>query len=443
MLNSLVQVIHDISEGVFKIPGLTRHLYQTDQPDPSGNGFPLDSIRICGTRRTNGTAAYEPVDNTPGNSRTARYDFIDPASLLTVYMVLIHEQEMAKVLWEYSNTPLFLALVCTCIHNWMRDQEKETLLISDAMAERLDEYGDEFELIAQKVLEEIDEYKTEHVIALINFKYINWGGKTILEMADYIDAVNIIALPTIQDYIDVEWNGWLDSDMSTLRLILSIFCPLLASFRDVTPFDKWKQKNLQTKRQKCRDSRQAFIERGGVGQDESEASEKLGTWTKIRYFYKAPITKFTIYSIVYGAFLFAYVCALLLSDRQDTDATTCGGFRQMFGCKLTLAQQFVYIWVLCLIPLEIRQIYFSYPTKLLGKLKMYWSNVYNKNDVVCILIIIVALIFRMSEPRGTHNTVGENMFRLLFALAFILYCLKLCQALQISEQLGPKVLFSP
>merc|ERR1740124_753535 len=153
-------------------------------------------------------------------------------------------------------------MVCTCINNWMRDQEKETLLISDAMAERLDGYAKEFEDVSQAVLEEVAEYKTEHVIALINFRFDNWGGKTILEMADYVDAVGIIAHPTIQDYIDVEWNGWLDSDMSTPRLILSIFCPLLASFRDVTSFDKWKQKNLQTKRQKCRDSRQAFIERG-------------------------------------------------------------------------------------------------------------------------------------------------------------------------------------
>ncbi|KAL5258514.1 hypothetical protein ACHWQZ_G009114 [Mnemiopsis leidyi] len=432
-------VVHDISEGVFHVPGKTRP-NQENQEDsyPPGNGILLESIKICGKGGRNGRN-YEPVDNLNRDPRSMRFDFVDPASLLTVYMALIHEQEMAKVIWEFSNTPLFLGLVCKCIHEWMAAQEKETLLISDAMAERLSGYGEEFEEITQKVLEEVSEYKIEHVIALINFKFENWGGKTILEMADYVDATKIIALSTIQDYIDVEWNGWLDSDMSTARLILSIFCPLLASFRDVTPFDKWKQKNLQTKKQRCRDSRQAFIEKG-VGPEENDANEKLGLWTKCRYFYKAPITKFTIYTIVYGAFLFAYVCALLLSDRQDTNAEKCGGFRSMFGCKLTLAQAFVYIWVLCLIPLEIRQIYFSYPATIVGKLKMYWSNVYNKNDVVCILIIITALIFRLTDKSHNDITVSGNIFRILFSFAFILYCLKLCQALQISEQLGPKVM---
>ena len=439
-------MVHDISEGVFKVPGKTRQNQENlEDSYPPGNGMLLESIKICGKGRSNGRN-YEPVDNLARDSRSMRYDFVDPASLLTVYMVLIHEQEMAKVIWEFSNTPLFLGLVCKCIHEWMAAQEKETLLISDAMAERLSSYGEEFEEITQKVLEEVSEYKTEHVIALINFKFVYWGGKTILEMADYVDAKNIIAQSTIQDYIDVEWNGWLDSDMSTARLIISIFCPLLASFRDVTPFDKWKQKNLQTKKQRCRDSRQAFIEKG-VGPEENDTSEKLDLWTKCRYFYKAPITKFTIYTIVYGAFIFAYVCALLLADRQDTSAKTCGGFRSMFGCKLTLAQSFVYVWVLCLIPLEIRQIYFSYPATVKGKLKMYWSNVYNKNDVVCILLIITALLCKLTDPQNendeNYNPVPGNLFRILFAFAFILYCLKLCQALQISEQIGPKVNHPP
>lgn len=425
-------MIHNISEGVFQVPGLARN--SPDLVEVPGNGMLLDSIRICGNRRPkNYTNVGAPTDS------KINHDFLDPASLLAVYYVLIHEQEMAKVFWEYSCTPLFLGLVNTCIHNWMRDQEKETLLISDAMAEKLDTYGREFEEISLAVLEEVSGYKIEHVIALINFKFDSWGGKTILEMADYVDAVNIIAHPIIQDYIDVEWNGWLDSDMSLPRLIVSCICPAAASFRDVTPFDRWKKRNLQSTRQKSRDSRMAFIDRGSV-QDEIQQNEKLGTFTKWRCFYKAPITKFTIYSVVYIAFLFSYVCALMLSNRQDTQATMCG-VRKIFGCRLTISQTLVYIWVLCLVPLEIRQIYFSYPTTLKGKLKMYLASVYNKNDVLCIFIIIVALICKVSTPKDVDVTqsAGENAFRLLFALAFVLYCLKLCQALQISEELGPKV----
>ena len=143
------------------------------------------------------------------------------------------------------------------------------------------------------------------------------------------------------------------------------------------------------------------------------------------------------------AFLFSYVCALLLEDKNGT-CTENNHFRQMFGCKLTMSQQFTYIWVFCLIPLEIRQIHFSYPTTLIGKFKMYFSSFYNICDALCIGIIMLALAFKMMTRKGDDEenidmAVGENMFRLLFAFAFILFCMKLCQALEKSEQIGPKV----
>ena len=456
-------MIHEISEGVFYVPGKTKPSnIPSVSLDPSVNNRLVQAIKKCITSCKKGCqCSYRLLEQVPESvalqieleegrnsvesvGRSAReYEFEDPASLLTVYMVMIHEQDMAKVLWEYSKTSLFLSLVCTCIHKWMLDQKSDSLFISDSLGDQLQSYANEFVDISFHVLEEVAQYKTEHVIALVNFKFDRWGGRTILEMADYVDAIDIIAHPTIQDYIDLEWNGWLDSDMSTIRTIVSLVCPLLASFRNFTPFDKWNLKKIDDNRQKSRNRLQAFIDRGDGphNADESEKKE-LDMLTKCKYFYKAPVIKFWIYTIMYGGFLFAYVCSLLLKDGVAQCDPKKHFFRSIFNCKLTTSHCLTYIWVFCLIPLELRQVYFSYPSTLRGKLKMYFSSFYNKNDALSILIIMLALVFKMNgDPKDQNYEMspGENLFRLLFAFAFILFCLKLCQALEKSEQIGPKV----
>ena len=456
-----------MSEGVFKVPGKTKpSTVSSNSLDNPENNIIVQAIRKCITRCGEGChCSYKFLDkvhndtagtmeleegmkketsttDSPGN-RTREYEFEDPASLLTVYMVMIHEQDMAKVLWEYSQSGLFLSLVCTCIHNWMFDQKSKSIFISDSLGEQLQIYAQEFVEISNHVLEEVACYKTEYVIALVNFKFDKWGGRTILEMADYINNFEIIAHPTVQDYIDLEWKGWLDSDMSTFRTIVSIFCPLLASFRNVTPFDKLKSKRITSSRQKSRNRLQSFVERGN-GPVESEKDEKLDIVTQCRYFYKAPVVKFWAYQIMYGAFLFSYVCALLLNDKHEK-CDRKNTFRMMFNCKLTLSQQFTYICVFCLLSLEIRQVYFSYPTTWRGKLKMYFSNTYNKCDALSMVTILVSLVFKMRADQEAKNfdmTMEENVFRLLFAFAFILFCGKLCQALTKSEQIGPKVRYN-
>ena len=386
-------------------------------------------------------------EESEGSGRPGRdYDFEDPASLLTVYMVMIHEQEMAEVLWEYSPTSLFLSLVCTCVHNWMYSKRLDTLYISDALGEELQKHSKKFVEMAHSVLEEVAKYDTEHVITLVNFKFNKWGGRTILEMADYVDAIELIAHPTVQDYIDVEWNGWLNADMSTLRTIMSLPCPFFASFRKSTPYDRWKRKNVKDTRKKNRNRLQAFIDnKDSTNKPDESDKHQLDALTKCKYFYKAPLIKFWIYTIMYGAFLFSYVCALLLKGNAE-NCKAENTFKMLFGCRLTLAQSLTYIWVFCLIPLEVRQIYFSYPSTIRGKLKMYFTSFYNKSDALSILMIMVALLFKMFSKRvegQNHDlTSSENAFRLLFAFAFVIFCLKLCQTLEKSEQIGPKVFSS-
>ena len=137
------QVIHDISEGVFKVPGKTKPSENLTNSliDPSVNSMLLKAIKRCVTTCTKGCqcsyklleqhaneagaiqleegTAEETRGNEDSTFRGIRdYDFEDPASLLTVYMVMIHQQDMAMVFWECSQTSLFLCLVCTCIHRY-------------------------------------------------------------------------------------------------------------------------------------------------------------------------------------------------------------------------------------------------------------------------------------------------------------------------------------
>lgn len=46
---------------------------------------------------------------------------------MVIYYILIHEQDMAKLFWEYSRTPVFLAIVCSNIHKWVRLYLRENI----------------------------------------------------------------------------------------------------------------------------------------------------------------------------------------------------------------------------------------------------------------------------------------------------------------------------
>lgn len=366
------------------------------------------------------------------------HDFEDPAGLLTVYMILIHEQEMAKVLWEYSGTGLFLSLVCTQLHKWMSNHKADSIFISDALADKLKKDAKEFEDISCEFLEQVSRYK-DYVIAYVNYRFEDWGGRTILEMADYVNVMGIIAHPTIQDYIDLDWNGCLDSEMSLPRTIVSLCCPLLASYRDFTPMDRLTQMNAKSSKYR-RNRLQAFVARG-VNKEETLQNKTLSPIKRCLKFYQAPRVKFWIYTLEYAAFLFSYICALLLKEKGTVHE--CGPFRRILNCRLTLSQQLVYCLAFCLIALEIRQVYFSYPTTLLGKLKMYFHNFYNKSDAMCLFTILLALVFKFMNDFDDpyyKTSYNENMFRLLFAMAFVLFCVKLCQSLEKSEKIGPKVM---
>ena len=405
----------------------------------------------------------EKVLETNGNDVTShpqqlnKYDFEDPENLLTMFLAMTHEQEMAKVFWEHSPTPLFLGIVCSCIHKWMKSREKVSLHITNEMAIILAGYAEEFEGLSRAIIDQAGEYPAEYVVELINMRSTSWSRLTALEMADYSDSISIIAHNSVQCHIDAQWTGWLDPDISNLRIFVSLFCPLLASFRDVTPRDKQKWKDIDVSEgddatetvrspsKKCR--RAAFVNRGKVDH-EVDLNEKLPLLTKCKYFYKAPVTKFYIYMSVYMFFLFSFVSALLIEDqlKESSCFDRTFTFRTLSGCRLSLSEQFVYLWVFCSIPLEIRQIYFSYPTSVLGKLKIYISNTYNKNDVGCMLIVLVALFFKFRAGTYIHPGGGEdydayagNTYRLFFSLAFALYAMRICQALQIDETLGPKV----
>ena len=54
------------------------------------------------------------------------------------------------------------------------------------------------------------------------FRSGRWGKLSALEMADYADNINIISHNSVQDYIDAEWKGWLDGDISTSRFDIGI-----------------------------------------------------------------------------------------------------------------------------------------------------------------------------------------------------------------------------
>ena len=390
--------------------------------------------------------------NTRFSVASIKSHFEDPEVLLVLLCVLDNRHQMAMLLWEHSKSPAMLALVVSHIYKWIADRETSYIEITPEMTPVLLQNADEFQSLAFRIVEEASKnYPAHWVDSLITHSYFNWGGKTLLQVADFTDASTFISHTAIQDYVTKQWMGKLDPDMTYKAIALSIFVPVFASFRKLTiseVHDKMISKETDEKERQ----RKAFVSKK---EDETRAmltkktsNKKLNLAQKVYYFYSAPIVKFLIYLMTYFSIMLVYTLALL----GQPSLVYIG------AVQFNVYELVVYIWMFSIIPVEIRQVYHSCPSTIKGKIKNYLSNAYNRTDIYSMFFIFVALFFRLSPiydgleqgtAKGEQGTskeehpppiIEEALYRIFFAFGFAALCFRMLQSMQISSQLGPKVL---
>ena len=393
--------------------------------------------------------------------------FEDPYIVLVLFCALQQKHLIAKIFWECSRTPTMLALIASHVYYWLASKESSYIEITPEMKPLLKQYGDEFQNFAYRIIDEASKnYSVLWVESLLTHTYYRFGGRDLLQVADYIGAYHFISHAAIQDYITRIWMGMLEPDMKYWKIFLTLPFPFFASFRKRTVNDLSNSEAIQ-EGDEFEMRKMTFIGEKGNLDNETDVKQPLTIPEKIILYYSAPVVKFFVYLLLYAGFLLFYCNALLIKPEDNDEIMNLPKPPSEYdlppqGPRMTLDELIVYVWVLSIIPVEIRQIHHMCPSTVSGKLKNYMSTVHNKIDVASLMFIILALFFKyvnlhivdeledygISSPQFKEIFMNsqlsikfeETMFRFFFTLAFCGLCLRLMQAMQIHPKLGPKVL---
>lgn len=435
--------IYGISEGVYKCPKKKR-IIKSNLAQAESNTTVDEKWRmslVFSKSIFKNTIKYTNVKDDKNADVCYQTEIEDPENLLALYCCLLQRAEMAVLFWEYSRTPVFLALVCSHLTRWMKKMEQSNQQFIDSDKSCLDNVAQQYDQLSYKIISEAQTvYGLLWTNALITHKYYHWGGISALEVAVYCQSTIFISHPGVQDYITREWWGMLDPDMRYWQLVLLLPFPFLASFKRLKISDLEKKKIAAETDEKERRKKYFVCKpQEGSGEGEKQSQSKLSLLKKCYYFYDAPVTKFFCYIFTYMIFIFCYAYALLYRPRPAENTVASEN-------KIAMMDQqelVVYIWVFCTIPIEIRQIHQSSPSTLKGKFSNYFSSMFNKTDIVSCMMVLMAYsqkYMAMKDGHGKVNIDADIRFRIMFSLGFVGYCLRIAQFLQIHPKLGPKVL---
>ena len=363
------------------------------------------------------------------------------AELLSIYCVLIDQHEMAKIFLQHSATPLFLSLVCYDINKWLKSQKDRRLNITFDIKPTLKKNADEFELIGVGILNEAldNKYPVEWTTCLLNCSRHEWGGRSVMKISDYSKACKIIAHRLVQDGIDSSWFGRIDPVESYWKIVLSITM-LLPVFMKFRKSKRCKIEDIEedeyTIKHSQHNKRMLFIGKASTTESDEPVVE-LNIYKKTKYFYQSPSVKFIIHNVWYIAFLLFYTYALVIKPFDGKEK------RSVLNGRMSLSELVVLCWALTRIPSEILEIYHTVPKTILGKISHYFSSFWNINDVLSIVIVLLAYIIRFIgyiSEEDVDRKIPDAFSRFFFAIAFICFSVRIRQALQIHEALGPKII---
>ncbi|XP_055975296.1 transient receptor potential cation channel subfamily M member 2 isoform X2 [Sorex fumeus] len=305
----------------------------------------------------------------------------DPIRDLLIWAIVQNRRELAEIIWAQSQDCIVAALACSKILKELSKEEGDTDSMEGMLA-----LADEYEQRAIGVFTECYRKDEERAQKLLTRVSEAWGRTTCLQLALEAKAMKFVSHGGIQAFLTKVWWGQLSVDNGLWRIILCmlafpLLCTGLVSFRD---------RKLQ-------------------------AMQGLA---RVRAFFNAPVVIFHLNILSYFAFLclFAYV---LMVDFQPVPSWS---------------ERLIYLWLFSLVCEELRQLFYDPDGCGLAKMAvLYFSDFWNKLDIAAILLFIAGLTCRLTPGMLYPG-------RIILALDFIMFCLRLMHIFTISKTLGPKII---
>ncbi|XP_014826160.1 PREDICTED: transient receptor potential cation channel subfamily M member 7-like isoform X1 [Poecilia mexicana] len=352
---------------------------------------------------------------------------------LFVWAVLQQRQQMALFLWQHGEEALARAIVGCKLYRSMAFEVRQSNM-DDNVAERFQSYSLEFGQLAVDVLDCAFQQNEQMAMKLLTSEMEAWSHFTCLQLAVSSCHRPFVSHSCTQTLLTDLWTGPLNMRKNSfMKIILSLLLPpaiLLLEFKskaemchvpqshEAMLFGLESVKSLPIPEGSVQmDSRDA--ERGLPFRNKSTLSavfKQCLSWiTRLYDFYTAPVVKFWFHTMSYLIFLmlFSFVVLVKMEDQPSVQ------------------EWFVILYIVSSAIEKTREVLMSEPRKLRQKLKVWFSEYWNKSDFVAILLFLVGLSMRChADP---FRTAG----RVAYCLDIIFWFIRVLDLLAVNQHAGP------
>uniref|UniRef100_A0A673CCH1 non-specific serine/threonine protein kinase n=1 Tax=Sphaeramia orbicularis TaxID=375764 RepID=A0A673CCH1_9TELE len=337
-------------------------------------------------KRDTSPGSSQEITSTPGLGDSpilVPFNFND----LFVWAVLQQRQQMALFLWQHGEEALARATVACKLYRSMALEARQSSM-DDDISERFKTYSLEFGQLAVDVLDCAFRQNEQMSMKLLTSEMEAWSHFTCLQMAVSSGHRPFVSHSCTQTLLTDLWTGPLNMRKNSfLKIILSLLLPpaiLLLEFK--------------SKAEMCHvpQSHEAML----FGR---ESVKSVATDMK------------TDHMMSYLAFLmlFSYTVLVKMGDQPS-------------------AQEWLVIaYILSTAVEKTREVLMSEPRKISQKLKIWFSEYWNINDFIAIILFLVGLVMRLVP--GPFQTAG----RLSYCLDIIFWFVRVLDLLAVNQHAGP------
>lgn len=367
-----------------------------------------------------------------------------PWASLFIWAVLQNRSEMATFFWEMAGESVLSALSgCKILRELSKlEVETETKLSMKELAQR-------FETVAHDVFSSCYQSNENRSFTLLIRKSPVWGGTTCLQMGMGADARLFFSHDGVQSLLSQIWWGDMERNTEVWKLLLTFFCPVLCytnliSFRKqedhhqeeegkpnedapgrdsdslygATIFSFSDIKHIEADTQGLNTPRTATIRGIPHSRRPPKRPFVVSRW---RQFWFAPVTAFLGNVLMYFLFLLLFAYVLLVDFKRPPPK----------GPAIT--EYVLYFWVFTIVCEEIRETFFLGTMNWRQRIRVYIQDVWNKCDLIAIILFVIGLICRMFEW-------SYGFGREILCVDYMVFTLRLIHIFAIHKQLGPKII---
>ncbi|XP_040010263.1 transient receptor potential cation channel subfamily M member 6 isoform X9 [Xiphias gladius] len=358
---------------------------------------------------------------------------------LFVWAVLQQRQQMALFLWQHGEEALARATVACKLYRSMAFEARQSNM-DDNIAERFKAYSLEFGQLAVDVLDGAFRQNEQMAMKLLTSEMEAWSHFTCLQMAVSSCHRPFVSHSCTQTLLTDLWTGPLNMRKNSfLKIIVSLLLPpaiLLLEFKSKAEMCHVPQSHEAmlfgldsvksvpafegTDHTGSQDAERglSFHDKclGPLSETVSSVTMQCLSWiTRLYEFYTAPVVKFWFHTMFYLAFLmlFSYVVLVKMGDQPSVQ------------------EWLVITYILSTAMEKTREVLMSEPRKLSHKLKIWFSEYWNKSDFIAILLFLAGLGLRWhADP---YRTAG----RITYCLDIIFWFIRVTDLLAVNQHAGP------